>query len=228
MISSKTMSPYTQPMSRIADVPAPWALGDLRATRVSFAAPLEPEAAAGPSDAEIASQMVAEADLAQARAFDAGYNAGRSDTVTRFEAELRTAMDALHSAAAAVHEQEERYMGALEDNLATLAVCVARQVIAREVRTSPDITADLIRRAVNEFPVTEALRIRINPFDLSTLSVEREGIAVTIAPGREIVWVPDSRVEAGGCVIEGRERILDGRVDSALERAYRRLSNTKA
>jgi flagellar biosynthesis/type III secretory pathway protein FliH len=35
-------------------------------------------------------------------------------------------------------------------------------------------------------------------------------------------------VERGGCVIEGRDRIVDGRVDTALERIYRGLSGHHA
>jgi flagellar biosynthesis/type III secretory pathway protein FliH len=41
-------------------------------------------------------------------------------------------------------------------------------------------------------------------------------------------WVPDARIARGGCVVEGRERIVDGRVDSALERVYRRLAHRHA
>jgi flagellar biosynthesis/type III secretory pathway protein FliH len=35
----------------------------------------------------------------------------------------------------------------------------------------------------------------------------------------------DPAISAGGCLIEGHERIVDGRVDAALERLYRRLSH---
>jgi flagellar biosynthesis/type III secretory pathway protein FliH len=38
----------------------------------------------------------------------------------------------------------------------------------------------------------------------------------------------DSRIQPGGCVVEGRERIIDGRVDTALERLYRQLSGNNA
>ncbi|MEP6619448.1 MAG: hypothetical protein ABJE47_09040, partial [bacterium] len=79
-----------------------------------------------------------------------------------------------------------------------------------------------------EFPIEEALRIRINPVDLTALAVAPGGDAVRIAPGREIAWIPDSRVIQGGCLVEGRDRILDGRVDTGLERVYRRLSHAVA
>jgi flagellar biosynthesis/type III secretory pathway protein FliH len=40
--------------------------------------------------------------------------------------------------------------------------------------------------------------------------------------------VADPAVGRGGCLVEGRERILDGRLDVALERAYRTLAGLAA
>ena len=41
-------------------------------------------------------------------------------------------------------------------------------------------------------------------------------------------WIADARIAPGGAMVEGRERIVDARVDSALERIYRRLTYTGA
>lgn len=42
------------------------------------------------------------------------------------------------------------------------------------------------------------------------------------------IWVADARVSRGGCMVEGRERIVDGRIETALERVYRRLVHSRA
>jgi len=226
MIWSEKMVPFTRSLTPTMQTAIPWALHELSAAAEdTFGTSVE---AVLPSAEEVAAAASAEHEHQLTLAFDAGHRAGRADADALAEERMSTAVQALTAAASGVAENEARYLGALEDNLALLAVCVARQIIAREVRTAPDITIDLIRRAVAEFPVEEVLRIRVNPFDLSALAVAREGTAVKIAPGREIAWVPDTRVAAGGCVIEGRERIVDGRVDTAIERAYRRLTNMVA
>ena len=49
-----------------------------------------------------------------------------------------------------------------------------------------------------------------------------------ITGDREARWLPDASIAPGGCVVEGRERIIDGRIDTALERVYRRLTYTNA
>jgi flagellar biosynthesis/type III secretory pathway protein FliH len=89
------------------------------------------------------------------------------------------------------------------------------------------LIAGLVRRALTEFPVDQSVRIRVNPVDLSILSAA-SGDAGKITGSREASWMADPRVTRGGCLVEGRERIVDGRVDTALERAYRRMAQVDA
>ena len=226
MISSRPLTPYVRTGEDAPEVPTAWSLHELHApqTEIFFAPTTDIE----PTTEELAALEAAEREQLTTGAYDAGVVAGRAAAQVEFQQLCGTAMSAVYAAALQIRESEGRYMNALEDNLAVLATSVARQIIAREVRGSADVTVDLIRRAVTEFPIEEALRIRINPVDLTALSVAPGGDAVRIAPGREIAWVPDSRIIQGGCLVEGRERILDGRVDTALERIYRRLSNAVA
>jgi flagellar biosynthesis/type III secretory pathway protein FliH len=61
---------------------------------------------------------------------------------------------------------------------------------------------------------------------LTTPDVTEE--TTPIAGTREATWLADPRVSRGGCLIEGRDRIVDGRVDTALERAYRHMADLDA
>lgn len=177
-------------------------------------------------DASLAAVAVlnAERDQLVAQAYDAGFEAGRDASSTSDATSLANALEVLKAAAHHIVATEQKALGTLEENVAALAVTIARQIIGREVRTSPDLIIDLVRTAVSEFPVDQPLRIRVNPLDLSTLSVVSDGVAIRIAPDREITWAADPRILPGGCVVEGRERIIDGRVDMALERVFKTLS----
>ena len=136
---------------------------------------------------------------------------------------------AAESALDDVRTAEARWLVNVEENLAAIAVGVAQQVIMRDVTAAPEIVLEMVSRAVQEFGLDQALSIRVNPGDLeSLLSVERaDGDDLgQITKGREVRWIHDARIEPGGCVVEGRERIVDGRVDTGLERLYRRLTYT--
>jgi flagellar assembly protein FliH/type III secretion protein L len=132
---------------------------------------------------------------------------------------------ALEEALVSVERESARWVGNAEENICALAVTVARHLIAREIAADPSIVADAVRTALAEFPLEETVRVRMNPQDLqavTTLMASDSSRAVTRASLR---WTGDARMVPGGCLIEGSERIIDGRVDVGLERMYRRLSN---
>ena len=84
----------------------------------------------------------------------------------------------------------------------------------------------LVKRAIAEFRIDKPVRVRVNPNDLSIIEANT-GIRANPAPtnrAHDVHWIGDPRIASGGCVVEGRERIVDGRVDTALERAYRRIA----
>ncbi|NJK42470.1 MAG: hypothetical protein HC937_01660 [Aquincola sp.] len=160
-----------------------------------------------------------------------GLREGRAQGEQAEHARLRGAMMAAESALDDVRAAEARWLVNLEENLAAIAIGVAQQVIVREVSATAAIVRELVSRAVEEFGLDQALSIRVNPGDLeSLLSVERSDsdAGTSLTHGRSVRWQADARIEPGGCLVEGRERIVDGRVDTALERLYRRLTYTNA
>ncbi|HYW49282.1 MAG TPA: FliH/SctL family protein [Gemmatimonadaceae bacterium] len=178
-------------------------------------------------DEAAAAARVAELDETYLR----GVNDGREQGELAERARLRGAMMAAESALDDVRAGEARWLSSIEENIAAIAIGVAQQLVAREVSSSSDVVLGLVSRAVQEFGLDQALSIRVNPNDLESLhSVERDANDEMHATtrGREVRWLSDARIEPGGCVVEGRERIVDGRVDTGLERLYRRLTYTNA
>ncbi|MES3034841.1 MAG: FliH/SctL family protein [Gemmatimonadota bacterium] len=194
-------------------------LSDVRDSRAADEAARQAAAAA----AETA--RVAELDAAYLR----GVNEGREQGEQAERARLRGAMMAAESALDDVRSGEARWLSNVEENIAAIAVAVAQQVVAREVTSGTDVVLGIVTRAVQEFGLDQALTIRVNPNDLMSLqSVERDSSPemLSLTRNREARWMSDARIEPGGCVVEGRERIVDGRVDTGLERLYRRLTYT--
>jgi len=185
--------------------------------------------------AAAAAAAAAELAAAQQDAVDAAYLRGVGDGREQGElaerARLRGAMMAAESALDDVRAGETRWLSNIEENIAAISIGVAQQIVVREVSAAPEIVLALVSRAVQEFGLDQALSIRVNPGDLASLqSAERElaDAMTTSATGRDVRWVHDARIEPGGCVVEGRERIVDARVDTGLERLYRRMTYTNA
>lgn len=165
-----------------------------------------------------------------ARIEAAAYAHGRADGEKMAWAALQSQIEplahALGSALEDVRLHQARWTANAEENLAVLAVAVARQLIAREVETDATIVAGLVQRTLAQFPLEQAVVVRLHPDDVDScneLLQPSEGNKF-----HEIRWAADTQIQRGGCMVEGRERIIDGRVDTALERIYRSIGNVQA
>ena len=119
-----------------------------------------------------------------------------------------------------------RWTANTEENIAALAIAVTRHIVEREVTVDHTIVRDLVQRALSQFPIDQTITVRLHPDDAATCS----SAAVADATGRvkDVRWVADPSIIRGGCLVEGRERIIDGRIDTSLERAYRSIGQVQA
>lgn len=184
------------------------------------------------ANAERERELIEKAAELERRVTDAyaeGYEAGQRTGELEEGARVRNAVAVAERALDEVRAGEPRWAGAIEENLCALAVGIARQLLGRELAGDTEVVPELVRHALTEFPLDQPVRIRVNPVDLAAISGEAaDGAASLIAPPREARWLADPQIAPGGCVVEGRERIVDGRVDSALERIFRQLTDNRA
>ena len=223
------------------DFPA-WRASDRAPAPAPRATPLEPSGApmgaecvdddaAGREALEALEQALrAELEERVAEAYRDGFEAGHAAGVEAAAAELSSARAAAMGAAAEIRAREADWAGVLEENVCAVATAVARRILDRELETDRLVVLEMARAAVERFGLEESLRIRLHPDDHAVLSQAQGGAAELAASleGRAVQWIADPGIEAGGCVVEGRERIVDGRVDTALVRAYRMLTGQNA
>jgi flagellar assembly protein FliH len=207
-----------------------WALEELGVSD-PFAMPLDAFPSAMGADAEdsadLAFDMAArESEQALADAYARGRADGERLVRQHAEATLATAMSALQAAIESVRLHEARWTSNAEENIAALAVTVARHLVQREVDADPTIVRELVQRALTQFPIDQVIHVRLHPDDLGACG----DLVTPDSAGRvrEVRWAADPHIVRGGCLVEGRERIIDGRVDTSLERAYRTIGQVQA
>jgi flagellar biosynthesis/type III secretory pathway protein FliH len=175
------------------------------------------------------SAMVEQLEAARAdgaaEGYERGFAEGERAARTEREPAVAAMLAALGQAVEGIRAHEARWLANLEENVAALAVVVARHIVQREVVADPSQLRTLVDGALAQFPADQPVTVRVHPEELQavrTLQGEAGG------PLPELRWVADAAVGRGGCLVEGRERILDGRLDVALERAYRTLTGMGA
>lgn len=163
-----------------------------------------------------------------AEAYSLGFEEGRREGEHAEQARLRNSALTVVDALDVIRSSEERWNGALEENIGALACAIARHIVDREIASDPELVSRLVKRAVAEFRIDQPVRVRVNPNDLSIIEANSDPVPAQAGedaqPAHDMHWIGDPRIASGGCVVEGRERIVDGRVDTALERAYRRIA----
>jgi flagellar assembly protein FliH len=182
-----------------------------------------PAPTADDTEAEFQARLAVERSRAEAAAYSRGRADGERAARAGVDEELSSAMSLLSEALNSVQLHESRWTSNAEENIAALAVMVARHIVQREVNADPSFVRDVVQRAMVQYPLDQEITIRINPDDLDACRASIED-----AGRRDIRWISDVSILRGGCLMEGRERIIDGRVDTALERAYRSLGGLQA
>ncbi|MCU0648943.1 MAG: FliH/SctL family protein [Gemmatimonadaceae bacterium] len=217
---------------------APWALDELPLDDVfaDVAIAQEPLAASFgiPGEHGAAAPTIMDADeLARrdAEAYARGRAAGDAEGFARGERIAREALDAptaaLRTAAAQLAAGEARWLAVLEENISAIAVAVAQHIIDRELSFDPAAILPVVRTAMESFPLDQPLTVRVHPDDVP---VVQEALTAPLGvPGvRELRVTADASMQRGGALVEGRDRIVDGRVDTALERVFRAITRVQA
>lgn len=185
-------------------------------------APHAEPAPAPPTDAELeASRAKARkvADmLRQAR--EAGYQDGYRDGLVALDAFKQSFARQNSAQVARWLESFDARMQDIERDmsatLADLAVQLARQVVRSELHTHPALIAEVASDAVNALVMTARhISIRLHPDDIAWVE---DGSGEVLA-AREVRLIADSRVAAGGCLIESDTNALDMSIEQRWQRA---------
>ena len=144
------------------------------------------------------------------QAREEGYAAGHAEGMAAAQQQLRqrlAELDALYDAAARPLQQLDEQTG---QELAQLAMIVARRVIAHELQLSPALVVQAVRQAAGALPAaTRELRVHLHPADLALL---RESGAA------ETHWqlLADTTLARGDCRLESERSRLDARLETRL------------
>lgn len=187
-----------------------------------------PDPMAAVIDAAVAERLAALRPALEQAAYERGHADGARAAADAGREQVGRVVQALVEATGSLQAHEQRWLGNVEENLAAVSVAVARHLIQRELTTDATVVTDLVSRALRQFPLEKQLTVRLHPDDHAVVrsALERDGL--TLPAGLEILWQADAHIVRGGCLVEGRERVLDGRIDTALERVYRALGQVQA
>jgi flagellar assembly protein FliH len=163
---------------------------------------------------------VSQLEQVEKKAYDEAFAAGREAGLAAARAEMKPVQDRLNAQVAAITAIFNKLSNPLEemdaevgDQLARLAVSVAKQVIRRELRMDPAQVIAIMRETVALLPASaRQVRIHVHPEDAAVI---RERLA---APGGDRAWslIEDPVLSRGGCLVATDTAQVDARLESRI------------
>jgi flagellar biosynthesis/type III secretory pathway protein FliH len=158
-----------------------------------------------------ATRAAAEADRERVRAEAA--EAGLAEGLARAAATL-----------AAAAAERDRRLAALEGEIVTLAVEIARRILGRELALDPGAVRELAARALAEARGRRDVALRVNPADAARLRADAPRLAALAGAPGPLALREDPAIPEGGVLVETEAGRVDARIETqlaALERALR-------
>lgn len=108
------------------------------------------------------------------------------------------------------------------DWLIRTSIRIARQIVEREIRTSPEIVADSVNDLLEAALEHSTLTLYLNPHDLEI--VEKRTDLNRKADAKHFAIKADRDLERGGCRIESAVQLLDASISSLFENLEKRMT----
>lgn len=153
-----------------------------------------------------------------------GRRHGEQEAKQEIQARLQLLEDLLKEACGQLTLTRQTIIRSTEDELLDLALAIAQRVVRSELTVKRDGILPIVRDALEVARGRKVLAIRVNPNDYSGLAEHREELFASLEGARV---VPDSEIEAGGCIIEVTTGLIDGRIESQLQEAARLLARER-
>lgn len=148
---------------------------------------------------------------ARREGFNQGYREGKA-TGEKFMRQKAEAFERLMRVLSQpLADMDER----VEQELVNLSVSIARQIIRREIKTSPDQIMAVVREALQVLPVSvQKIRLRLHPDDLAMV---REMLPEMDADAH-IVLEEDPSLDRGDLEVFGDDSYIDATLETRIAR----------
>lgn len=138
--------------------------------------------------------------------------------------ELSTALPAIQAVVAELKYERDRWLDDWENAAIRLSAAIAEKIVRCELSRRPEVTANVVRDALQLAAGAPHIRVRMHPLDIAQLRECSREITERLAGLGESALVPDDSMTRGGCVIETQHGVIDARVESQLERIASELA----
>ncbi len=109
----------------------------------------------------------------------------------------------------------KRLQEAQEDILA-IALAIVRRILGQGAEASREAIVEHIAKAIKKVGGSGKIIVRLPPLDLNRLSEENDSLSALFKENAVLKFEADVGLSSGECIVEGPDRMVDGRFESQI------------
>jgi len=165
----------------------------------------------------ILEQAQQEAEKIKQKAYEEGYNEGKLLAEQEFQQFLEETNKILQESIEKITQARTNFLEQITPQILKLVFQISEKVISAQVQINPDIVKTIVKETLEEFIDSQEISLHIHPDDYSIIEDEIKSRIGDENIMQKVIWVPDERIERGGCIAETKTQFLDNQISSRLE-----------
>jgi len=146
------------------------------------------------------------------RGFAAGEEAGRVLGMKKSEQVRQTLAVMIDE----MGEMKTELLKEAQEDILAISLAVVQRILGQDVEVSSEVILAYIEKAIKKVGRSEKVIVRLNPLDLDTISGEGDALSRLLKEGGAIKFEADTGLSSGECIVEGPERMVDGRFEAQI------------
>ncbi|HOF04137.1 MAG TPA: FliH/SctL family protein [Syntrophales bacterium] len=179
-----------------------------------------------PSDREYTSEIerlrrefAEEMRQKEARAYEQGVLAGRTQNEDRYSLEMKKRVDNLDKVIRELALLKQRLLQEAEEEMVRLSLHVAEKIIHHEIATNREVILHVLKEAMKSVLDRDNITIRLHPDDYQQIMEIRSEFLANFDGLKNVIFQQDEGIKKGGAVIETPH----GEVDARIEQQFREV-----
>jgi len=149
----------------------------------------------------------------------------QADQVKAQQQTMNSVIEALHAAARELKHVQENIIKEHKEQIARLAVEIARKVLMQEIKEGDYKIESIIQEALNNAPTHQGIVVHLNPEDFAECQISEAEQDTEIF--KDLKLLPDPNVGKAECLIETPKGVIESVIEEHLENISKALTNAE-
>ena len=153
-----------------------------------------------------------------AKAHDQGFQEGKASGLAEMDVRAEQITRLIDNVLTEFDKSSAKFFEEIERVAIDMSVHLAEKIIGEAVTMVPDIIKTNVDKCINLLAGAGTVEIKINPIDYETIKAYLPSMDKKFENRYTFVLEPDQNISRGGCLVEFEGSVIDGRVETQLEK----------